>query len=141
MLTKIHSCNKHVASSDITKHIIGRRHLEKVAFYDADSVEGGHSVASDEKAVLFVEDCDSISQDAADGGKKSIKGKMPKKTADSDSDDDGQNALALPVQDGLLVMNGFDVVKYIRWLEGRISELERKEAANATPSTENDTIV
>ena len=139
MPTKIHSCNKHLESSDINKHIIGKRHLEKVAFYDADSV-GGDSVPSDETAELSAQDYDST-QDAADGEKKSIKGKTPEETADSDSDGDGRTALALPVQDGLLVMNGFDVVKYIRSLEGRVSELERKAAANATPSTENDTIV
>lgn len=51
---------------------------------------------------------------------------------------DSQNAL--PVQDGSLVMNGFDVIKYIRWLEGRITKLEMKLAENATPSTENDTM-
>lgn len=140
MLTKIHSCNKHLESSEISKHIIGKRHREKVAFYDADSVEGGDSVPGDETAELPVQDYDST-QDAADGGKKSVKGKTPEEPADSNSDGDGRNALALPVQDGLLVMNGFDVVKYIRWLEGRVSELERKAAANATPSTENDTTV
>lgn len=44
---------------------------------------------------------------------------------------DSQNAP--PAQDGSLVLNGFDVIKYIRGLEERISELESKEAAaNAT---------
>ncbi len=95
---------------------------------------------SDETAELSAQDYDST-QDAVDGEKKSVKGKTPEEPADSNSDHDGRNALALPVQDGLLVMNGFDVVKYIRWLERRVSELERKAAANATPSTENDVTV
>jgi len=79
-------------------------------------------------------------QDASDGmGKKSAtsKEKTPTETADGN----GNSENALPVQDGLLVVNGFDVVKYIRGLEGRISELEAMlAAANAVPSTENDDI-
>ena len=74
-------------------------------------------------------------QDASDGGKKSATSneKTPTETADGDGDSEN----ALPVQD--LVVNGFDVVRYIRVLEGRISELEAMlAAANAVPSTEND---
>ncbi len=96
----------------VNQHIVGKRHRERVS-REVDSVEGdstGVAAAGDEAAVQ----------------------------AEIPESGDSQNAL--PVQDGSLVMNGFDVIKYIRWLEGRITKLEMKLAENATPSTENDTM-
>ena len=71
-------------------------------------------------------DYDSMLQGAADEKKNKAKKKATKKGGGkkktTDTDD---NQIALTVQGGLVV-NGLDIIKYIRGLEGRISELERK---------------
>lgn len=106
------SCDKQLVYSKVSQHIAGARHRERVMV--------------------------SREVDSFEGDDSSVEGRDP--ASGDETVVDSQNAL--PVRDGLFVVNGFDVVKYIRGLEGRISELERKlEAANAATSTENDTIV
>lgn len=75
------------------------------------------------------------------GGKSATKRKTPKKTADEGDDEGSQNALT---EQGGLVVNGLDIFKYIRGIERRVSELERKLAAATStemPSTENGNVV
>ena len=76
-------------------------------------------------------------QDASgDMGKKSATSneKTPAEIAAGEGDSEN----ALPV--GALVVNGFDVLKYIGDLEKRITHLEAKlaEANTTAPSAEND---
>ncbi len=105
---------------NVARHIVSEKHCKLLA-------EG---VAGDERAIQAENSNPNNDgmQDVSDGGKKSATSNENTPTETADGDGDSGNAL--PVQDGLLVVNGFDVVKYIRGLEGRISELE---AANAVP--------
>lgn len=149
------------------QHIIGEGHCKRVAkiYKDKESItyskqqlqkeqdaeeEGDETVESGETTgqvtVPALPDYDSMLQDAADAEKKkaSTKRKTPKKNAGKKkATGDSESQTALTIQGGLVV-NGLDVVKYIRGLEGRISELEMKlEAATSTenPSTENSNLV
>ena len=151
------------------QHIIGEGHCKKVTkiykdkasiIYsklklqekqDAD-VEGDEAVASDEYllpgqvTIPALPDYDSMLQDAdaAERKKSPTKRKTPKKNAGkkkSTYNDDSQNALTIQ---GGLVVNGLDILQYIRGLEGRISELESKLAAatsTETAATENTNLV
>lgn len=152
------SCNnKRVVFGAVVQHIIGEGHCKKVAkiYRDKESiiysklpedanVAGDEAVASDEAtgqvAIPALPDYNSILQATANAGKKSpTKRKTPKKNVSKNNAtfDDGDSQTALTVQGGLIV-NGLDIVKYIRGLEGRISELESKLAA--ATSTEVTTI-
>lgn len=150
----------------IVQHIIGEGHCRRVAkIYkdkesitysklqlkeqeDADDdVEGDEALDSGEAEHVSVPELpghDNMLQDAANGGKKSAtKQKTPKKNASKkQASDVGSSQNTLTVQGGLVV-NGLDIVKYIRGLEGRISELERKLASSAENNTfvENTTVV
>ena len=163
------SCNnKRVVYGAIVQHIVGEGHCKRVAkiYKDKESItysklelqekqdadaEGNEAVASDETTgqviVPALPDNDNMLQAAAGGGKKSpTKRKAPKKNAGkkkATATDDDDSQIALTVQGGLVV-NGLDIVKYIRGLEGRISELEMKLAAATStevPLTENPTVV
>ena len=133
--TCAHSCCTRVQYGSVSAHIVGSNHCKRVAKnlqkkQDADSVEGDEAVDSDETTGqaknLALLDFDRMPQDAADGGGKSAtKRKTSKKTADGDDDDDEGSQNALTEQGGMVV-NGFDIVKYIRGLERRVSELEKK---------------
>lgn len=154
----------------IVQHIIGEGHCRRVAkIYkdkesitysklqlkeqeDADDdVEDDEALASGETEQVTVPALpghDDMLQDAANGGKKSAtKQKTPKKNAGKNAGKKkardvsiSQNALTV---EGGLVVNGLDIVKYIRGLEGRISELERKLEASSSENTvvENTTVV
>jgi len=160
--------NKRVVFGAIVQHIIGEGHCKRVTkiYKDKESityskqqlqkkqdadVEGDEAVESggettEQVMVPALPDYDNMMQDAADAEKKSgsTKRKTPKKNAGkkkATGDSDIQTALTIQ---GGLVVNGLDIVKYIRGLEGRISELEMKlEAATSTeiPSTENSNLV
>lgn len=155
--------NKRVVFGAIVQHIIGEGHCKRVAkiYKDKESItyskqqlekkqdadeEGDETVESGEATgqvtIPALPDYDGMLQDAANEEKEkaSTKRKTPKKNAGkkkATGDSDIQTALTIQ---GGLVVNGLDIVKYIRGLEGRISELEMKlEAATSTenPSTEN----
>eukprot|EP00985_Skeletonema_marinoi_P000570 scaffold210_cov117-Skeletonema_marinoi.AAC.8 len=168
-LVRCQACNnKRVVYGAIVQHIIGEGHCKRVAkiYKDKESItysklelpekqdadaEGNEAVASDETTgqviVPALPDYDDMLQAAASGGKKSpTKRKAPKKNAGkkkATATDDDDSQIALTVHGGLVV-NGLDIVKYIRGLEGRISELEMKLAAATStevPLTENPTVV
>ena len=122
----------------VVKHIIGKEHCKKVAQVLQNNEGGAYSQQQfnkHESAVVENEADETLYegtlvQDLADGGENCIvKRKAHKKKAKSPRDvENSQNVLAA---EGVLVVNGLDIVKYIRGLEGRISELERRlEASN-----------
>ena len=93
---------------------------------NGDSLEGDTDSVADDDTTMQAEM--SLQDEAHDAAKKqsaSSKPKKAEKTAEAAGDGDGQNSLPI-MQDGLLVVNGVDVGKYIRRLEERISELEKK---------------
>lgn len=156
------SCNnKRVVYGAIVQHIIGSGHCRRVEkiYKDKESItysklqfqeqedadddeEGDEAFTSGETEQVTVPalpDYDNMLQDAADGGKKSAtKRKTPKKNVGKKEARDGGNSQNALTVEGGLVVDGLDITKYIRGLEGRISELERKLAAS---STENATVV
>mmetsp|Transcript_2844 Transcript_2844/g.3644 ORF Transcript_2844/g.3644 Transcript_2844/m.3644 type:complete len:240 (+) Transcript_2844:129-848(+) len=142
-------CHKRVQYGSVVSHIIGDIHCERVARnlqeqqdVDSVSVEGDEAVVSDDTTgqakIPALLDYDRMPLDAADGKKKSAtKQKASKKKADEDDDGDSKNALT---GQGGLVVNGLDIVKYIRGLERRVSDLEKKFEA-ATLTENEDTLV
>ena len=132
--TKILRCNTQLDYANVTKHIVGSRHLGKVtghlrrhqeSLVNGDSLEGDTDSVADDDTAMQAEMSLQDEEHAAQKQSASSKPKKAEKTADAAGDGESQNSLPI-MQDGLLVVNGVDVGKYIRKLEERISELEKK---------------
>ena len=102
--------------------------------YDESAVDGG----TEQVEVPALPDTDSFA------GQKSAKKSTPKskaakkKKATKGGNRRNNNALTI---EGGLVVNGLDIVRYIRGLEGRISELESKLAEASSASASAPTVV
>lgn len=127
------SCNnKRVVFGAVVKHIIGKEHGRKVAqiHNNKEGVEDSQE-QSDEQGDAVVENTedetiygDNLEQVLTTGGDDST---AKRKQAARDVENT-PNALTV---EGGLVVNGLDIVKYIRGLEVRIAVLERRlEASN-----------
>ena len=103
---------------------------------EGEEIEIASYETTEQVKIPALPDYDSMLQGATDEKKNNAKRKAPKKSGVTKNkrDTDNDNQIALTVQGGLVV-NGLDVIKYIRGLEGRISELERKleESSNKNP--------
>jgi glutaredoxin len=133
----------------IVQHIIGEGHCRRVAkiYKDKESItysklalkkddeESDEALEGEEEQmqVPVLPDHDNLLLDVAGGKKNSAtKQKTPnKKVGKKKATSDGNSQNTLTVHGGLVV-NGVDIVTYIRGLEGRVSDLERKLAASSS---------
>ena len=161
MKNNLYSCNnKRVVYGAVVQHIIGEGHCRRVAkiYKDKESItyskqknddqeedavekndlefdEALGDGETDQVKVPALPDTDDLLNDVAAGGKVSAaKRKTPNnKVAKKKKARNGNSQNALTVEGGLVV-NGLDIVKYIRGLEVRISDLERQLAAASSAS-------
>lgn len=146
--------NKRIVFGAIVQHIIGEGHCRKVAQIYRNKEDVRYSQIAqveesdeDEAEIYRIKEsgtdsqiarADELDTDEGDGEAQAqtAKPKLPKKKKKKKARGVGNGQNALTVEGGLVV-NGLDVMKYIRGLEARISELERKLAA---ATNENATV-
>ena len=162
--THTSSCNnKRVVYGAIVQHIIGEGHCRRVAKiyqdkesityskqqneqqddalekndgeYDETAVDG----ETEHAEVPALPDTDSFAGQKSAARKSTPKSKSAKKKkAAKGANRRNNNALTI---EGGLVVNGLDIVRYIRGLEGRISELESKLAEASSACASAPTVV
>jgi hypothetical protein len=158
------SCNnKRVVYGAIVQHIIGEGHCRRVAriYRDKESItyskqqneeqddasekndgecdETAVDDGTEQVEVPALPDTDSFAGRKSAAKKSTPKSKAAKKKkATKGGNRRNNNALTI---EGGLVVNGLDIVRYIRGLEGRISELESKLAEASSASASAPTVV